>query len=79
MTYYWDMDGVLANFHKAYAADKATALKREAMANLEPFFANVNTLRDLIAAGRMARQVRAGDGRRPHHHPHQGPQGGRHP
>lgn len=51
MTYYWDMDGVLANFHKAYAADKATALKREAMANLEPFFANVNTLRDLIAAG----------------------------
>ena len=51
MTYYWDMDGVLANFHKAYATDKATALKKDAMANLEPFTANVNTLRDLIAAG----------------------------
>lgn len=51
MTYYWDMDGVLANFHKAYATDKAVALKKDAMANLDPFFANVNTLRDLIAAG----------------------------
>jgi 5'(3')-deoxyribonucleotidase len=51
MTYYWDMDGVLANFHKAYATDKAVALKREAMANLEPFAANVATLRALIAAG----------------------------
>ena len=51
MTYYWDMDGVLANFHKAYATDKATALKRTAMANLEPYTANVATLRALIAAG----------------------------
>ena len=51
MTYYWDMDGVLANFHKAYATDKAVALKREAMANLEPFTANVAILRALIAAG----------------------------
>lgn len=51
MTYYWDMDGVLANFHKAYATDKAVALKREAMANLEPFAENVATLRALIAAG----------------------------
>ena len=51
MTTYWDMDGVLANFHKAYATDKAVALKREAMANLEPFAENVDTLRKLIAAG----------------------------
>lgn len=51
MTYYWDMDGVLANFHKAYAVDKAVALKREAMAGLEAFPENVATLRALIAAG----------------------------
>lgn len=51
MTTYWDMDGVLANFHKAYATDKAVALKRNAMANLEPFAENVETLRSLIAAG----------------------------
>lgn len=51
MTYYWDMDGVLANFHKAFASDRAVALKREAMANLEPFVENVATLRALIATG----------------------------
>ena len=51
MTYYWDMDGVLANFHKAYATDKATALKREAMANLEAFAENVATLNRLMAQG----------------------------
>ena len=49
MTYYFDMDGVLANFHKAYATDKAVALKREAMANLEPFAENVATLNSLLA------------------------------
>lgn len=51
MTYYFDMDGVLADFHKAYATDKATALKREAMANLDPFMANVDLLNNLIAKG----------------------------
>ena len=51
MTYYWDMDGVLADFHTAYAADKAVALKKNAMANLAPFTANVATLRNLINAG----------------------------
>lgn len=51
MTYYWDMDGVLADFHKAYATDKAVALKKDAMANLEPFTANVATLNKLIAEG----------------------------
>ena len=29
MTYYWDMDGVLANFHKAYATDKAISRSEE--------------------------------------------------
>ena len=51
MTYYWDMDGVLADFHKAYATDKAVALKKDAMANLEPFAANVATLNKLMAEG----------------------------
>lgn len=51
MTYYWDMDGVLADFHTAYAADKATALKREAMANLAAFAENVATLNRLMAQG----------------------------
>jgi ribonucleotide monophosphatase NagD (HAD superfamily) len=51
MTYYFDMDGVLANFHKAYATDKNTAASREAMANLEPFAENVATVRRLIAEG----------------------------
>lgn len=51
MTYYFDMDGVLANFHKAYATDKATACKRSAMANLEPFAENVSAVRSLIASG----------------------------
>ena len=51
MTYYFDMDGVLANFHKAYALDKATACKRSTMANLEPFAQNVAAVRSLIASG----------------------------
>ena len=50
-TYYFDMDGVLANFHKAYATNKGTALQRKAMANLEPFAENVATVRRLIAEG----------------------------
>ena len=41
-TYYFDMDGVLANFHKAYATNKATALSETAMKNLEPFEENVS-------------------------------------
>lgn len=51
MTYYFDMDGVLANFHKAYATNKAVAMSRKAMAELEPFAENVATVRKLIAAG----------------------------
>lgn len=51
MTYYWDMDGVLADFHKAYATDRAVALKREAIANLDPFEKNVAILRKMIKSG----------------------------
>lgn len=50
-TYYFDMDGVLANFHKAYATNKDVAASRESMANLEPFAENVATVRRLIADG----------------------------
>ena len=50
-TYYFDMDGVLANFHKAYATNKATAMSRKAMAELEPFADNVALVRSLIAEG----------------------------
>lgn len=49
--YYFDMDGVLANFHKAYASNKAVALYRNTMANLEPFDANVALVRNMIAHG----------------------------
>ncbi len=50
-TYYFDMDGVLANFHKAYKEDKAVALKRNAMATLEPFEENVALVRNMVAHG----------------------------
>lgn len=51
--YYFDMDGVLANFHKAYANDKMIALKGKAMANLEPFDINVALVRNMIAHGEL--------------------------
>lgn len=50
-TFYFDMDGVLANFHKAFATNKGVALNRKAMANLEPFTENVAVVRSLIANG----------------------------
>ena len=50
MTYYFDMDGVLANFHKNYT-DRAQAFSREFLANLDPFAENVQTVRNLIADG----------------------------
>ena len=49
--YYFDMDGVLANFHKAYAENKAVAMNRKAMADLEPFEENVALVREMIKAG----------------------------
>lgn len=51
--YYFDMDGVIANFHKAYATNKAVALSKSAMANLEPFAENVATVRRLIAENKI--------------------------
>ena len=53
MTTYWDMAGVLANFHKAFATNKGTALQRKAMANLEPFMENIETVKALIKNGEM--------------------------
>lgn len=50
--YYFDMDGVLADFHTAYAEDKAVAYKREAMAELEPFTGAVAVVKGLIANGK---------------------------
>lgn len=50
MTYYFDMDGVLANFHKEpYSFEKA--IDRNWIANLDPFVENVHTVRNLIAKG----------------------------
>ncbi len=50
--YYFDMDGVLADFHSAYATDKGTARSREKMANLKPFTQAVATVKSLIATGK---------------------------
>lgn len=50
MTYYFDMDGVLANFHKE-AYSFANAINRDWIANLDPFMDNVNLVRNLIAQG----------------------------
>lgn len=50
-TYYFDMDGVIANFHKAYATNKSVALSRDGMANLEPFAENIKVMVNLIALG----------------------------
>ena len=49
-TYYFDMDGVLSNFHKEpYSYSKA--INREWIANLDPFMNNVAVVKNLIAAG----------------------------
>ena len=49
-TYYFDMDGVLANFHKEpYKYENATS--RTWIANLDPFTANIAIVRELIATG----------------------------
>lgn len=49
--YYFDMDGVLADFHGAAAGDWSKALSYNFIANLPVFAENINTLRKLIAAG----------------------------
>lgn len=52
-TYYFDMDGVLANFHKNFDYKKRAqqAMNREWIANLEPFMNNVTIVKQLIAKG----------------------------
>ena len=50
--YYFDMDGVLADFHGVYTTDKGIAYSREKMANLPPFMASVNLVKTLIASGK---------------------------
>jgi 5'(3')-deoxyribonucleotidase len=49
-TYYFDMDGVLANFHKEPFQYK-NAISREWIANLEPFMDNIKLVKDLIQQG----------------------------
>ena len=50
MTYYFDIDGVLANFHKE-PFKYTNAINREWIANLDPFMANINIVKSLIANG----------------------------
>ncbi len=49
-TYYFDMDGVLANFHKE-PYRYANAINKEWIATLDPFMNNVNLVRELLIAG----------------------------
>lgn len=48
-TYYFDMDGVLANFHKE-PYSYANAISKDWIANLDPFMENVNLVRSMIKA-----------------------------
>lgn len=49
--YYFDMDGVISNFHKE-PYKYANAINREWISNLEPFMDNVNLIRNLIRQGK---------------------------
>lgn len=49
-TYYFDMDGVLANFHKE-PYNPRHAMSREWIANLEPFMETVETVKTLMNEG----------------------------
>lgn len=48
--FYFDMDGVIANFHKDFDYKKRAqqAMNREWMANLDPFMENIEVMRNLI-------------------------------
>ena len=48
--YYFDMDGVLANFHKE-PYSYANAISREWIANLDPFMGAIGVVDRLIAGG----------------------------
>lgn len=49
--FYFDMDGVIANFHKDFDYRKRAqqALNRIWIANLDPFMDNINVMKELIA------------------------------
>ena len=49
--YYFDMDGVISNFHKE-PYKYVNAINREWIANLEPFMDNVQLIRNLIKQGK---------------------------
>lgn len=49
--YYFDMDGVLANFHKE-PYSYANAISREWIANLDPFMSAIGVVKRLIAEGK---------------------------
>lgn len=49
--YYFDMDGVIANFHKE-PYKYANAINRNWIANLEPFMNNIEVIHELIASGK---------------------------
>lgn len=49
--YYFDMDGVLSNFHKE-PFKYENAINREWIANLDPFTENVEIVRNLIKNGK---------------------------
>ena len=49
--YYFDMDGVISNFHKE-PYKYANAINRQWIANLDPFINNINIIRKLIADGK---------------------------
>ena len=51
MTTYWDMDGVLADFHGAANGVWSKALSYSFMANLPAFQHNVDVLNNLLANG----------------------------
>jgi 5'(3')-deoxyribonucleotidase len=48
--YYFDMDGVLADFHTNYT-NRAQAMSYDYIVNLTPFAANIEAARALIAQG----------------------------
>lgn len=49
--YYFDMDGVLANFHKE-PYSYTNAISREWIANLDPFMDAIGVVKKLIAEGK---------------------------
>ena len=49
--YYFDMDGVISNFHKE-PFKYVNAINRQWISNLEPFMDNVNLIRNLIKEGK---------------------------